>query len=469
MLALRPYQEDIVSRVQVEFIKGFKRVLSVLPTGGGKTVIFTYIAKKARDRGSRTIILVHRDFLIRQTSKKLAELGIPHGIISGKNPMTSDLIQVASVDTLVRRLDRLKIKPTFIVCDEAHHIVAAKWARIVDAFPAAFVLGFTATPERTDGTGLGLMFESMVVGHTVRQLTEDGWLVPSIVYAPPLPVDFSRVRKARNGDYADEALEEILDDRTVTGCAVSHYKAICPDVPAVAFCTTVLHSMHVASQFVSAGIPAATIHGGLPKQEQERLLADFAAGRIKILASCELISEGFDLPSVGAVILLRPTLSLALYLQQIGRCLRPDEGKIAAYILDHVGNCFKHGLPDEDRDWTLAGSKSTKCKFEKTPPIRQCAKCFAVFAPSPACPLCGHEVQIKKRESSLEVVEGELKPVDEVNTKRANTVQEIRRRAADCTTLEQLQALGRELKYKPGWALAYWKARQAKQEKRRAI
>jgi superfamily II DNA or RNA helicase len=310
------------------------------------------------------------------------------------------------------------------------------------------------------------MFESMIVGVSMEELIAEGWLVQPIVYAPPLPVDYSRVRRMKNGEYEDKELEKLLDQRAVTGCAIQHYKNICDGVPAVAFCTSVDHAIHVAMEFNRAGISAREIHGKQSKIERKRILADFKAGAIKVLTSCELISEGFDLPSVGAAILLRPTDSLSLYLQQVGRALRADDGKEFAFILDHVGNCFQHGLPDDARLWSLEG-KEKRLAMSKTPAVRQCPKCYAAFAPAQNCPVCGFALEVQtRRTQDIEVREGELKPVDEIAKKRAIKAEELKRRASQCKSLDDLRALGESLGYKPKWAEMRWRARQARLQSR---
>lgn len=455
----RWYQTDITNRVLLEFRAGHKAVLAVLPTGGGKTIVFTTIAKNARAKGNRVIILVHREFLVRQTSEKLASLGVPHGIIAPGYPMTDELVQVASVDTLARRLD-LVSEPTLIVVDEAHHTVAGKWLKILQKFPNALVLGVTATPERLDGTGLKNNYSSIVVGVSIKQLIAEKFLVPAIVYAPPFAVNLNDLR-LRGGDYAKEKLEEALDQPSITGCAVATYKQHCLGIPAVAFCVTVAHAEHVAKQFSAAGIPAASIDGSMSTAQKQRLLDDLATGKILVLTSCNLISEGFDLPCIGAVILLRPTKSLALYLQQVGRSLRTQDGKEFAFVLDHVGAFLAHGLPEDDREWSLEGRKRSKRNV--TPRVSQCPKCYAAFAPRRTCPMCKFEFTVQEsRDEKLVMLEGELKPVDETAAKRADIAQSLRAQIGRCRSLDDLYALAQSKGYKRKWAEIIWAQRKRK-------
>lgn len=465
---LRDYQQDILNNAIAAFNEGATAPLVVAPTGAGKTMMFCEMAGGAYKKGNRTYILVHRNFLVKQTSNKLAKMGIPHGVIASGHPVNNELIQVCSVGTLLRRLHFLP-EPNFIVVDEAHHTVAGQWAQIIEAYPKALTLGVTATPERLDGTGLGIIFDRLIVGPSVKDLISAGWLVPSIVYAPPVGYDFETIRRAKS----EGELEQLLDKKSITGCAIDHYRRIRPGVPAVAFCTTVAHAEHVAQQFNEAGIASAAISGAMPEKDRAKLLRDLGTGKLKVLTSCELISEGFDLQSqgddlesVGCVILLRRTDSLSLYLQQVGRALRPDQerGKQFAFILDHVGNCFVHGLPDDDRQWSLEGSKRKK-RRAITPSVKQCPKCYAAFAPAARCPVCKHVIPVQERQSELIQQDGELKPVDKASKERVN----IRAKTYACRTLDELRALGKSLNYKPGWADRIWQARQTKQQNRRGI
>jgi superfamily II DNA or RNA helicase len=265
-------------------------------------------------------------------------------------------VQVASVQTLARRLGKTRINPALIIIDEAHHACAGSWRNILSAFPRARLLGVTATPCRLDGQGLGKSsggyFDRLIQGPSVRELINAGHLAQPIVYAPPVGADFSGVH-VRMGDYVAEEQAAALDKPTITGCAIDHYRRICPGVPAIAFCASVKHAEHVAEQFDAAGFPAVSLDGTLDSKTRKHRIAALANGQIKILTSCEIISEGTDIPVVTACIMLRRTMSTGLYLQQAGRCLRPHPQKTNSIILDHVGNVFQHGFPDDDREWAL--------------------------------------------------------------------------------------------------------------------
>jgi superfamily II DNA or RNA helicase len=394
-IALRPYQLAAVASIREAFRQRHRAVLFVLPTGGGKTVIFSHIAEQAASKGSRICILVHRQELLRQASASLQSLGVRHGLISPRHPMDlSAHVQVASVQTLARRLHKLPSSLfQLLVVDEAHHSNAGTWAKVLDHFQAARVLGVTATPCRTDGRGLGEWYSEMVLGPTAAELTAAGFLAPSKVFAPPGP-SLLGLRK-RMGDYDMDEAGERMQQGDVMGDCLAHYRRYLDGLTAIAFCCSVAHAVAVAEMFQREGVPASHIDGTMDAQTREQLLADLGAGRLKVLTSCSLIGEGVDVPSVAGCILLRPTQSVSLHLQMIGRCLRPQPGKTAV-ILDHVANYKEHGHHLEDREWTLEGR--VKRDRDAAPSVKVCPECFAtVLSGTATCPECGHDFEAKKR------------------------------------------------------------------------
>ena len=331
-LTLRDYQDSAVAAVRSAYASGLRAPLLTLPTGGGKTVVFSYIAEQAGAKGNRVLILVHRRELLRQTSRTLDDFGVCHGMISaGMTTFIGHPVQVASVQTLVRRMDRLRWDPDLIIVDEAHHATGkTTWGKVLAHYTGAKILGVTATPQRLDGQGLGIsaggMFDRLITGPTVAQLTAAGHLSPAVVFAPRQRVDLSGVH-TRMGDFAQGELADAMDKPTITGDAVAHYRAHCPGEPAIAFCASVAHAEHVAETFQAAGYRAASIDGGMDSATRAQHIEDLGSGRLQVLTSCEIVSEGTDIPVVAAAILLRPTQSLGLYLQQVGRVLRPAPGK----------------------------------------------------------------------------------------------------------------------------------------------
>lgn len=400
---LRPYQAHLITDIRLQYQLGHKSVLAVLPTGGGKTVCFSYIAQQAAKKGNRVLVLVHRQELLDQASRAMP---VPHGRISaGKAMDLSHAVQVASVQTVARRLHLLP-RDFFqlLVVDEAHHTTAGQWSKTIQHFAAAKLLGVTATPIRGDGRGLGEHYQSMVEGPTAQQLTDEGFLAVAKVLAPP-GFDSTGLRK-RMGDFDTKQAEQRVG--TIMGDCLSHYRKHLPGQTAIAFCCSVAHAEAVAALFQSTGIAAASIDGTMDTGTRRELLQRLAVGDLKVLTSCALIGEGVDVPSVGGCILLRPTASVGLHLQMIGRCLRPQPGK-RAVVLDHVGNTLRLGHHLEPRDWSLDGLR--KRDREKAPSVKVCPQCFATSASVvQVCRECGHVFAPQERRE-LKVVEGELQEV----------------------------------------------------------
>lgn len=451
---LRPYQSQVVAGLRDAYRQGARAPLLVLPTGGGKTVVFSHIAHGASSRGHQVLVLVHRRELIRQASRKMELIGVPHGVIAAGFEGSIGPVQVASVQTLARRLGRMDWAPDLIIIDEAHHAVAGTWSKVLDHWPAALRLGVTATPIRQDGRGLSGRFDTLVQGPTVRELTAQGFLCPARIYAPPVKANLTHLYK-KAGDFDQAEAARRMDRPTVTGDAIDHYQRLCPGVPAIAFCCNAAHAEHVTSQFRSAGIRAATILGTTPVKEREALIRDLDFGGLQVLVSVDVISEGTDIPAVTAAILLRPTMSEGLFLQQVGRVLRPAPGKAEALILDHVGNVITHGFPDDDRHWSLDGREDGggRVDAEKAPVVRQCGVCFAAFPPQPICPVCGTPSQLSIRE--IQQREGELEEL-----RREQLRREQRRQVGTARTLDELMAVARQRGYHPNWARRLHAARQ---------
>ena len=456
-ITLRPYQNTLIERARANFITGKQSQLLVLPTGGGKTVCFSYMAARAVEKGLRVWILAHRVELLDQISRTLTSFGVPHGMVApGYMGDRRRPVQVASVFTLVRRLDRYEA-PDLIIVDEAHHAISAStWGRVITAFPKAKLLGVTGTPIRLSGEGLGDLFQTMVQGPSPRELIELGALSPYRLFAPT-GVDLTGVH-TRMGDFVRGELLAAVDKPSITGDAVKHYQKLAPGRRAVAFCISVEHAVHVSESFRAAGISAQAIDGGMDRTLRASVLSEFSAGRIQVLASCDLISEGFDVPAIEAAILLRPTQSVGLYLQQVGRALRTFPGKTEAIILDHAGNVSRHGLPDEERVWSLDGSAKKKGAQKSEVPVKTCGSCFATVASAATHCSCGFEFPVAKRE--VEHVEGELQEVD-----LATAVRMRRQEQGKAQSMEDLVAIGerRGMKRPRLWAAHVIRARAAKQ------
>jgi DNA repair protein RadD len=452
VIQLRDYQQAAIDSARAAYKAGHRAVLFQLPTGGGKTVTASTVVHGAAQKGNGTWWLTHRRELAEQASQTFHGLGIPHGTIqAGYVSDRHALVQVASIQTIVRRLADLP-PPDLLVFDEAHHIGAASWETIFSAFPRARILGLTATPWRLDGQGLGRWFSHMVQGPTVAELIEAGSLSTYRLFAPATP-DLSDVKTAA-GDYQRGALAKAMDKPAIVGDAIGHYRRLCPGQRAVVFAAGVENSKHIVTQFRDAGIPAEHVDGSMPNDARDAAVERFRRGETLILSNSDLFGEGFDVPAIEAAILLRPTKSLGLYLQQVGRALRPAEGKREAIILDHAGNSLRHGLPDDEREWSLEDREKRRRSEGSDVPVRQCTECFFVFRPAPKCPQCGHAAPVARRE--LEVVEGSLEEVrrEKEAAKRQRWIEE-----RDCKTLEDWQALAAARGYKPAGAYVRFQAR----------
>lgn len=390
-LVLRDYQIVLVDKLRCSFRSGHRAVLLQLATGGGKTVVFVEIARSAWLKAKRVLIIVHRRELLLQASAKLAWAGVPHGIIAaGFAPSPELLVQVCSIQTAVRRIEPIGFFDLLII-DEAHHSRAAQWSQLIASQPQAKLLGVTATPARLDGKGLGAHcgghFDDLICGPSIVELIDGGYLSPARYFIPEQRVDLSGLR-TQAGDWIPADLAERVDQKAITGDAVEQYRLRADHRPAIVFCSVRLHAEHVAAQFCDANYRAAAVDGKTPKSERDRLIAGLGNGEIEVLTSCDLISEGLDVPAVGAVILLRPTKSLVLHMQQIGRGMRPAPGKDALIVLDHVGNIKRHGRPDFERIWTLDGVD----KSQGEAPLRICPECEAANPiGAEECENCGFE------------------------------------------------------------------------------
>lgn len=456
VIELRPYQEAILDQARAHLRSGLRRILIHSPTGSGKTVLTAAMLGKAAKQGRRALFNVHRRELIQQSSRTFNLVGIPHAIIaSGFAGDTRQPIQLASVQTIVRRLDRIH-EPEVIVWDECHHLAAKSWATVFNRWPKAIHIGLTATPQRLDGRGLSEFFDVMVQGPDTATLVTDGWLAPYRVFAPP-GIDLTGVH-TRMGDYAHAELAAAADKPSITGDALSHYRRYLDGKRAVAFCVSVKHSEHVAETFRAAGIPAAHVDGETDPALRDQCVKAFERGDLLVLTNVDLFGEGFDLPAMEGVILLRPTQSLGLYLQQVGRSLRTAPGKREAIILDHAGNSARHGLPDEEREWSLAGrDRGRRKEAEAVVAVKTCPTCFAVVHPRVTVCACGHRFVPEGRQVAER--DGDLVEVDPMVARR-NKVRE--QAAAD--SQEALVALARARGYKRPdlWARHVWMARQAR-------
>ena len=409
-MPLRTYQTDLLNRLRGE-LRSHDRVLAVLPTGGGKTRIFLEIAAMARASGASVKILVHRRELLDQTPDKYVQT------IQSWVPDGEDLV----------------------IVDEAHHSCARTWKEKI--LRCKKVLGFTATPQRLDGGGLDVVYDSMVEGPDSAALTGLGYLSKYKLFCPPGRPDLKGLQK-RGGDYARAKLAERTSEAKVVAAAVKNWQLLAGGRQTIGFCVSVAHMEAVAKSFSTAGVRVGTIEGKMAAADRKNVVEAFRTGEIQLLLSVDLISEGFDVPSCSCVLLLRPTQSLGLHLQQIGRALRPS-GDVAL-ILDCAGNSERHGMPDDEREWSLAGRKKERAGLVANVAVRVCPTCFGVHRPSlRVCPYCGYAHPLDSRIPE---------EADILLEEKRKETREKRRLVGRARTIEELEEIAKKRGYARGWA-----------------
>lgn len=430
-MPLRPYQQALLDETRRAYLTGSQRPCIVLPCGGGKSVILAEMARAATAKGNRVLFLVHRQELCAQIEATFRSWGAD-----------MNLCHIAMVQTVTRHLEA-EPDPALIITDENHHCLAASYRRIYERWPNVPCVGVTATPVRLNGGGLGDVNDRLVVGVSAKWLIENHFLAPYRYYAPSV-ADLSGLR-SRRGEFAAEDAASMLMSSRIYGDVVRHYKELAHDRKAICYCSTIPHSEETAQAFTAAGIPAAHIDGTTPHAERERIVQGFRDGSIRVLCNVDLISEGFDVPDCGCAILLRPTKSLTLYIQQSMRCMRYQPEK-TAIIIDHVGNYARFGLPDDDREWSL-DPKPIKARDPDDIPIRQCPMCFYTHRTAPECPGCGYKYPRTQRELQ-QLKEAQLKEIVSGY-----------RQPEQCRTVSELIAYAKHHNYKPGWVYFQQKQR----------
>lgn len=441
---LRDYQVGAIAEAR-RLARVYRRLLIVAPTGAGKTTIAGEMIRAALARGKRIAFLAHRKELIGQASAKLTDLGVPHGVIQGGRTDTRAWlpVHVASVQTLKNRIFQA---PDLVFVDECHRARARTYEELLARWPAAVVVGLTATPVRTDGRGLGDLFDVMIPCPDIGELTSLGYLVPSRVFAPA-NVDLSNVRVT--GDDFDQAqLAAALDTKELVGDIVAHWRRLAADRLTVAFAVNRDHARHIRDEFRGAGVRAESLDSHTRPRLRDQLLADLAGGAIRVLSSVGVLCEGWDCPPVSCAILARATVSLSLYLQMVGRILRPFLNKFDGLVLDHAGNVAIHGLPDDPRAWALRMDKDKAAKPRKVNP-KVCPECYTVYgAAARECRPCGW-VFTTAEPRRPDVVEGELAEVSaEAKVARYLTIPPDKRLALYSGWLAHERSVGG----RPGYA-----------------
>lgn len=440
-MQLRPYQSELVEQVRQAWRQGYKAPCIVLPCGGGKSCIVAEMARRTTFGGKRVLFLVHRRELVEQIRATMLRWGVD-----------MRLCEVGMVQTVTRRLKKTPA-PSLIITDENHHSIAQSYKRIYEHFAGVPRVGVTATPVRLNGDGLGDVNDKLITGVSAKWLIEHNCLAPYDYYAPDV-ADLTGLHVS-HGEYMAADIEKAMVKNTVFGDVIKYYKKLAAGKKAVCYCASVRHSQRTAEVFRDNGIPAAHIDGSTPKAERDRMIAAFRSGEITVLCNVDLISEGFDVPDCECAILLRPTKSLTLYIQQAMRCMRYRPNK-RAVIIDHVGNYARHGMPDDDREWSLEKKPKTQQKkhSEKAEKAKQCPDCFYTFSPPPAgqktvCPHCGYVFPSAEREPQTDNSVGLVK-VEGFKLDFSSP--------ADCHTYPELLEYAKRHGYKAGWA--YYQAKQ---------
>ena len=437
---LRPYQLDAINKINQGW-STYRNILYVLPTGGGKTVIMSEIV---RQHNGVSVTLAHRGELVSQISTSLSKSGIYHNIIASDGDIRSIVAEhyqefghsyfdknahhyVASVDTVLARHKRNSLggwvnQVTLWQQDEAHHVLRSnKWGKVLDLFPNAKGVGVTAFPERADGKGihssaLGL-FDHMVIGPCMGDLMEAGYLTNYKVYCPGISIDLSLLKIGNTGDYTRPSMKEASKKSQIVGDAVDHYHKICPDKKAIVFAIDVEHAGEIDVAFNQSGVTSSLITAKTPTSVRSELIRRFRAGDIRVLVNVDLFGEGFDLPSIEAVIMARPTNSYGLFLQQLGRGLRPLQGKEFGYLIDLVGNYEKfakiNGLPENRKNFNIMGRAGNGDR-PKDIPATTCRNpdCLRAYQRlTNTCPFCGFKPEPVSRDRP-EAVDGDLYELD---------------------------------------------------------
>lgn len=451
IFGLWPHQVDAVGMIESSWADGVRSVLYQLPTGGGKSRIIRTIVDNHAAMRKIIYIIAHRNTLVHQLSQEIAQADIKHGIIQAGSPFVRYRVQVCSMQTLVRRLDKMP-EPSLIIADEAHHAKAASYQAILAKWPQARILGVTATPERPDGKGLDDIFDRLITGPRVADLMAAGFLSDYEYYAPE-QIDMAGVR-TRGGEFEQAETLARVDKPVITGSAIEHYRTYADHQPAIASCVSIAHSEHVAAEFCAAGYKAIAVNSTMEPSDVARAIAGLRDGSVDVLTQCEMLGEGVDVPGAVALIGLRPTSSLVIFLQHCGRVLRRADGKEKAIILDHVGNWTRFGLPDDDRSWSLQGRPKGK---KEASAFKRCPQCLRVVAISARdCKFCGYSwAEAEKGTRPLpETVEGSLV---NVRTRSKGEQQDlIRAIARRAHTLKQAIKIAQEMGYSHKNAYAIW-------------
>ena len=456
MKILRPYQQSAVDKIRESIASGNKRVVFVSPTGSGKSLVYAEIIRLCLERGNKCLFLVHRRNLVTQMIETLSEHGISDvGIImAGHQSNTGAMVQVATIQTLSRRLDlddldfnRFFFPAAVVLCDEAHTTVSKRYQDVLKLYKDKIIIGCTATPLRSDGKGLGEVFDSLVDVIGVQELTEAGFLAHARYFVPTQP-DLENIKISR-GDYEIGELGKRMNQPKLVGDIVDNWLRIAPDRKTIVFCVNVKHAISVAEAFRKQKVTAIHLSAKSSDDERDQAFRDMDNGLLQVICNVALYVEGMDCPDINCVVMARPTKSLGLYRQACGRGLRPSGTD--TIIIDHGGVVEGHGPLNDDIEWSLDGKekawkKKKKKESEKRP--MKCSVCSLVFEGKDTCPDCGSPVQSFGK--PIEVIDAEL---EEFGPKRKATMADKRR------FFGQLKSMQRQKNYKDGWSANQYRER----------
>ena len=431
-MELRPYQSDLIANVRKSIMRGNHACCVVAGCGSGKSVVAAEIARSATAKGNRVLFMVHRVELCDQIRATFTACGVDMA-----------LCDIVMVQTARRRVKTMPKDYAVIIIDEAHTNYDA-YQKITANYPAAVKIGFTATPVRLNEGGLGLLFQDLITSVSTRWLINHGYLSDYRYYSLPM-VDTNGLH-IKGGEYKQDEVNKLMERTAVYSGAVEQYRRFADGKKAMIYCSSITASVETVKAFIAAGINAVHIDGTTPKRQRDSVISRYRAGEITVLSNVGITNEGFDDRDIECVILLRPTLSLALNVQMTMRSMRPKEGK-TAIILDCCGNVYRHGLPDDDRQWSL----EPKSKQETMVKIRVCPQCYGVYAPTLSkCPYCGAEATHEVRTVDKKTVD-----IDLVEVRRKQEIKNTKLRDADLETWDQVVEFQKIHGYRFAWCLHY--------------
>ena len=438
---LFPDQQELVDKARQSMLKGNKHLLIQSPAGSGKSIIIADIVKSATDKGGHVMFIVHRQELVDQIMDNFKT-----------NEVDPDKLTVMTVGKIANRLGQLPT-PDMIVTDETHHSRANTYKKIYQHFPNAHRIGFTATPWRMSGKGFADIYDDLVAGKQVQWLIDNNRLSDYKYYSINI-VEGQKLKHRKNSDYTKKSIDYAFG-KTIFGDVVKHYQSIALGNKTILYAHSIEASEHFSQAFNDEGITAAHCDAKTPPAERDQIMKGFKDGQIQVLCNVDLISEGFNVPDCSCVIMVRPTKSLVLYIQQSMRCMRYQPEK-KAIIIDHVGNYLEHGLPRDDREWSLEDRKKKEDKDQNAISVKECPSCYAVIASNTqVCPLCKHEFEVEERDNEKEITDDELELIDDGfktdYTKINIAVKYGNKNTNELETLEDYYLFAKSRNYKESW------------------